>query len=853
MDSCSSSPDSRNIGRWVQLILPIVVIIIIVASIFPFLPQPKSSLASPELSVAGAATTTYPGGEAIYRLELLNHTDQILYDGVITITLPAGFRYIPGSTVALGEGWPLESREPISNGQSLTWGPYHLPAAGNKAHNPFGIHTMMHDCIDMHLHLEGARALIGNGGYVTQLFYGLDAGTTGPSQCAVNFVAEAYARNLIPILRLEGHFLNGIWQAPDPGPDGDYSEVARGFANFVAGLPRRDSNPLYIQVWNEPDLWIEWSNSPNANQYARFFVAVSNAIRRLGDGRIRVINGALTPGNIGFIDRMLDVPGFRDAFDAWSSHCYPYNHPAWYNSHQGTARYSTYTIDCYLEEFAIIHRRGRTDFKVILTETGYELGSNLYDFEGFPRINETNRASYIASAFADYWQNWPEIIAVTPFELSDSSGHWHRFDWMYPASPYLPHLQYDRVTALPKPDGGLEPYGFQIIFKARVDPTVPPLTYTSQLTGSERDGRTAYDPVGAPVVVRATAPDRFIYLPVIVGPARTDGPWYLSQPEPVSPGAIVPTDLLEKAEPGLTGLAATSEIATINLAGEPEAIAIADEVGLGGVVLADGRLEIVDLTTWQSRGILAVGRNPQAIATKGPESTEVYVSLENEVALVDLQTGQVIMRWLSPGRWRGLAPDSAAHRLFVADAENERLVVLTDDLSHQLAELPLDQQPDQLIFDPTEGRIYLSLPAAAEVIAVDADELVVTARASLTGGPILDLTLDAARKRLYALNLLSPTYRGITVLDASSLARRALVAGAGDFPLQSASSLALTGEGQLLTPETNGLWQITPDRFEVRNIRPGLNLSLVGGLGVRSSDSTVILLEPSQKILRALQ
>jgi hypothetical protein len=189
----------------------------------------------------------------------------------------------------------------------------------------------------------------------------------------------------------------------------------------------------------------------------------------------------------------------------------------------------------------------------------------------------------------------------------------------------------------------------------------------------------------------------------------------------------------------------------------------------------------------------------------------------------------------------------------VADAENERLVVLTDDLSQQVAELPLDQQPDQLIFDPTERRIYLSLPAAPEVIAIDADHLVVAARASLTGGPILDLTLDAARQRLYALSLLSATYRGITVLDTPDLSRRALVAGAGDFPLQNAATVALTGAGRLLAPETDGLWQITPDRFEVRNIEPGQNLSFAGELVVGSSDNTIILLEPVRKMLKFLQ
>ena len=98
--------------------------------------------------------------------------------------------------------------------------------------------------------------------------------------------------------------------------------MAAGFARYVAGLPRRDSHPLYIAVWNEPNLWIEWSNAPDAVQYASFFVAVSNAIRALNDPRIRILNGALTPGNWDdtsrFMRAMLSVPGFVNAFDAWA-------------------------------------------------------------------------------------------------------------------------------------------------------------------------------------------------------------------------------------------------------------------------------------------------------------------------------------------------------------------------------------------------------------------------------------------------------------------------------------------------------------------------------------------------------
>ena len=817
-------------------------------------PIPPSQ-AAPVLSVDGIATDIYPGEDTTYRIDLLNHSDEIVYDGVISITLPISFTYVPSSTVVMGEGWPLESREPTIAGQTLTWGPYNLPAAGNKAHNPYGIHIIMHDCAELPLHLEGAKTLVGNGGYVTQLFYGIDANTTGPDQCPVNFVTEAYARNLIPIVRVQGHSVDGVWQAPDPGPNGDYSEVAQGFANFVAGLPRRDTNPLYIAVWNEPNLWIEWSGSPNAAQYGAFFVAVSNAVRQLGDARIRLINGAMTPSadSADFLEGMLNVPGFRDAFDAWASHCYPYNHPDWYNIHSGTAQHGTYAIDCYLEELAIINSYGRTGVKVMLTETGYNLGNNTFGFEGFASINESNRAEYIAGAFADYWQNWPEIVAVTPFELADTSGHWDIFDWIYPTPPYPTHPQYDSVAALPKPDGGLAPYGYQVIFKAKADPLLAPGVYSSQLSGRERTGSTATAADAAPVQVYETGSLTRIYLPLMLTSPPQDGPWYLSEPPAPSPGAIVPSHFLQPDAPSAAAQAAPVESLPISLAGEPRAIALAEDAGLGAVILADGRLEIIDLTAGQSKGAIFVGDRLQAVAINALDPTHAYVSLEGGLARVDMQAGQVATRWPEPGRWRGLAHDAATRRLFAVDAGQPRLLVLRDDLSQPMAKLSLDHQPDHLIFDPAARRLYIAFPAVPEVIAIDADSLAVTARASLSGGPLLDLALDPARNRLYALSALAPRYRGLTVWETPTLQQIALVAGASEFPLQTAASLAVLPTGHLLLPETTGLWQITPRNFAAGSLLPLDAFPPGGRVAVNRSSGSIYILDPAARQLRVFQ
>lgn len=805
--------------------------------------------ADPVILVRGTGSSAEAGQEVTFRLELVNTTDQILYGGVLTATLPAGFNYVPGSSVVLGEGWPIDNKEPISQGQTLRWGAYNLPAAGVTAHNPFGIHTMLDSCSTAPaLHLEGAKTLAGSDAYVTQLFYPITVTTTGASECAVNFVREAYARNLIPILRLQGTRKDGIWQAPDPGPNGDYAETAQAYARFVADLPRRNTNPLYIAVWNEPDLWIEWSNTPNATQYAKFFVAVSNAIRQLGDGRIRLVNGALTPGNNAFLDKMLRVPGFKDAFDVWASHCYPYNHPAWYNNHAGTAGYGTYAIDCYMAELNLIKQYGRHNVKVMLTETGYRLGDKTYAFEGFPRITENNRADYIASAFRDYWQKWPEIVAVTPFELSDPAKFWIVYDWISPTYPFTPHLQYDRVSALPKPVGQVEPYGFQVIFKASVAIDVAPGTYALALSGSEAGGSTVS--AGQAATVTIYAPNTFnttIYLPLIFKPRDNSGPWTMeAQAElPTADGAIVPTRLLQPGSQPLETEAAI-EVSHLLLDGDPVGLAID---GLAGVVLlADGRLHVINLNTFAISDTRFVGQNPQTIEAGTAGSGVIFVGLGDAVTRLNLFTAATPNTVPVGGRVVDLAWDSAGRRLFGVDAEQRRLVLMHDNPLRVSAFAPLSDQPGQIVFDAATNRLVVSFPGAGQVAVFDAATLNRLETASLTGGPILEMAADSRSGHLYVLNALSPGWRGLTIFD-QALRRQALVAGTDRVPLRSASALAVTSPANLLFPEASGLFKIDAQTLTVQKILPVRAVVPAGGLQVAPTGRDIFLLDVQQNQL----
>jgi hypothetical protein len=95
--------------------------------------------------VEGGGGLAVPGGEATYHIRLLNWTDTIVPGGVISLTLPAGFSYVPGSTQITIGGWPITQTDPIIQDETIVWGPYQLPAAGHSAHNPYGAHTFVQD------------------------------------------------------------------------------------------------------------------------------------------------------------------------------------------------------------------------------------------------------------------------------------------------------------------------------------------------------------------------------------------------------------------------------------------------------------------------------------------------------------------------------------------------------------------------------------------------------------------------------------------------------------------------------------------------------------------------------------
>jgi uncharacterized repeat protein (TIGR01451 family) len=484
---------------------------------------------SPRVEVQKAVEPSQvPAGRLVtYEITVQNQETTSIAEAELVDLLPSGFRYVPGSTHIYRNGLALPKQEPVvaidsGDDQKLTWSNLEVPSA--RVGSYYGMHTFVQDRCrsdDINYQLDRVQELMGPGAFVKQLFYRITPATSGPLACWVDFVNRAYDRDLIPVIRLQGEHGGPYWLKPQKDGRGSYRTIAEAYKRVVQGLPRRDGHKLYVEIWNEPNLNIEWSGAVNPTEYGEFLVAVSAAIRELGDPRIVILNGALSPGGdqapLAFIDGMAAVPGALEAFDVWASHPYPGNHPPDYNIHNGTATYRNATIDSYLLELERLAIHGRENLQVLLTETGYALHQNTFQFEGYPAISEQNRADYIKRAFRDYWRYWPEVIGVCPFELVDPGGDWWVWDWLHPDGRR--HWQYDAVLSMAK-EQPLVPGRLRVRFQARA----------GHVSGTHRNDARLASRGAVLATVEGTAPVH------VLAPTATPSPTVSMTPTPTVTG-----------------------------------------------------------------------------------------------------------------------------------------------------------------------------------------------------------------------------------------------------------------------------------------------------------------------------
>ncbi len=645
-----------------------------------------------------------PAAQVTYTITLTNAGDIAATDVTVTDLLPAGFSYVRGSTQIRSNDALISTADPTSDGRNLRWGALTVPA--RRGASFYGINTFVQERCEIDYiawQLDRARELAGSDGWVKQLFYNITPSTQRAPECWQSFVNGAYDRGLKPVLRLQGPRAGDVWQKPPADAPGNYAGIAQAYRRVVESLPRRNGHQLYIQIWNEPNLNVEWSGAVNAVEYGQFLTQTAAAIRDIGDSRIVLLNGPLAPGgNIApadFINRMVsNVPGSLWAFDLWAAHPYPGNHPPEYNVHNGTAAYPTMTIDSYLAQLERLASWGRPHLKVLLSETGYDLGNTTFAWEGYPSINETNRADYMLRAYRDYWQGWAEVIGVTPYELLDPQGTWGVWDWLRLDGTHRP--QYDAVRDLDK-SYPYQPSVLRITFRATVASAAG--TYYNSVSAAA--GNTTIAPLNdvAPVTVNAPTatptrtPTRTPTAPPT--PTHTATPTPTNTPTPTPTVSPTPTDTLVVTATATSTPtpSPTSEITSTETPTAPVTSTPATATPMPTPTATSEPPTPTPSATWTPT------HSPTATPTSTPTHTLLPTATPTPVLLpvATVRVGQ---------QPHGVAVDPMRRLVYVANHAGGGLAVL-DGLTNQVsAVLPLagSAGANGVAFDPVSRRVYVA-------------------------------------------------------------------------------------------------------------------------------------------------
>jgi hypothetical protein len=115
----------------------------------------------------------------------------------------------------------------------------------------------------------------------------------------------------------------------------------------------------------------------------------------------------------------------------------------------------------------------------------------------------------------------------------------------------------------------------------------------------------------------------------------------------------------------------------------------------------------VDPSSGKAEAAIDLGGKPEALASDGQGKVFVNLVDKNEVVVVDSKELKVVGKWpVAPGGSPvGMAIDREHHRLFIGCRKPQKLVVMSTEDGHVLADLPIGVGCDAVAFD---GDVFAS-------------------------------------------------------------------------------------------------------------------------------------------------
>jgi hypothetical protein len=367
----------------------------------------------------------------------------------------------PGTTVATCQMYSVDAGSGGSGGGTGGTGTGGTGTGGTTSGPPpanrYGIGLVNEGNATDH---DLAQKLAGPGGWILVIFADITPNRTSADASWKQSIQAAYDRNLIPVIRMAPPWGDRKVRNMGESPTA-YKKLAQAYKAVIQDLPKRPDWPLYVQVHNEPNLCYEWecdssagtlTDQTIASEYAHMLSDVADALHSIGDPRIKVLNGALAPGepewcqcgttNAGggktsttFLGYMKSaVPGVFDKIDAFATHSYPAQGEGWGFFVQYSD--SLTGLKWFEKELQTI---GKSSMKVVVTETGWTIQHETLSW------SRDQVADFTVDAVKNVWLTHPNILGVTPFILRDGSGSWENFAWTH--GDGTPYPVYTKVRA----------------------------------------------------------------------------------------------------------------------------------------------------------------------------------------------------------------------------------------------------------------------------------------------------------------------------------------------------------------------------------------------------------------------
>jgi len=253
-------------------------------------------------------------------------------------------------------------------------------------------------------------------------------------------VARANALGLKLILRLD---TSPRWALPPDAPDGlappvhdqDYWDFAQQVAERYRG------RVAAYQIWNEPNLSIEWGHRPpDAAAYAQLLRGAAERIHT-ADPQAKVVMAALAPTLTQNADAMDELVYLQHLYDAGVRGSFDVLAVQVYGLRGGPDDPRTGSEDVTFSRPLLVRqvmlRNGDANVPVWGTEMGWNTNPPSFAVQRFGRVTPSLQARYTVRAFERVRQQWPwlQVLCVWYWKRPDETDRDQDWYWFRLADP----------------------------------------------------------------------------------------------------------------------------------------------------------------------------------------------------------------------------------------------------------------------------------------------------------------------------------------------------------------------------------------------------------------------------------